>query len=121
MTYAGIKVLIVEDEGFIALMIEDVLQDLGCEIIASVARLPEACEIAAVVSVDLAVLDVNLAGQSSFPVAQILRDRGVPFIFSTGYGREGLPEEFMESPVLAKPFSAEALQGTVALALEAQR
>jgi CheY-like chemotaxis protein len=116
--YSGIKVLIVEDEGLVALMIEDMLQDLGCEVIASVARVSEARGIAATAEINLAVLDINLAGQPSFPVAEILRDRGVPFIFSTGYGREGLPRQFTGSPVLGKPFSASDLQRTMAKALD---
>jgi CheY-like chemotaxis protein len=115
--FSGIKVLVVEDEGFVALLIEDMLQDLGCEIVASVARLQEACTIARTAQIDLAVLDVNLGGERSFPVAHILHERGVPFMFSTGYGTSGLPAEFSGCQVLAKPFSAKALQETLALAL----
>lgn len=116
--FSGVRVLIVEDEGFVALMIEDMLQDLGCEIVASVPRLTEACGIAAIAQIDVAVLDINLAGQPSFAVAEILRDRAVPFVFSTGYGQSGLPEEFAGSPVLGKPFSLKDLQQTITNALE---
>lgn len=116
--FDGIKVLIVEDEGFIALMIEDILQDLGCEIIASVARLKEACTIASSVELDLAVLDINLGAERSFPVAKILQERRVPFVFSTGYGTAGLPAELSGSPVLSKPFSAKALQEILSSALD---
>ncbi|TCV67358.1 response regulator [Neorhizobium sp. S3-V5DH] len=115
--FSGIKVLVVEDEGFVALLIEDMLSDLGCEIVASVAELQEACAVAAAEEIDLAVLDVNLGGERSFPVAEVLLERGVPFIFSTGYGTAGLPEEFIGRPVLAKPFSAKALEATLAVAL----
>ncbi|TDX79711.1 response regulator receiver domain-containing protein [Neorhizobium sp. R1-B] len=115
--FSGIKVLVVEDEGFVALLIEDMLSDLGCEIVASVAELQEACAVAAAEEIDLAVLDVNLGGERSFPVAEVLRERGVPFIFSTGYGTAGLPPEFIKWPVLAKPFSAKALEATLAVAL----
>lgn len=115
--FDGIKVLIVEDEGFVAMLIEEMLEELGCEIAASVAGLEQACAIAASAKIELAVLDVNLAGQQSFPVARILRERGVPFMFSTGYGTAGLPAEFSGSPVLAKPFSAKTLEQTAALAL----
>ncbi|MGK9264511.1 response regulator [Sinorhizobium meliloti] len=115
--FSGIKVLIVEDEGLVALLIEDMLQDLGCEIVASVAGLKEACGIAETALIDLAVLDVNLGGERSFPVAHILHERGVPFMFSTGYGSSRLPAEFSGSPVLAKPFSATTLQETLSLAL----
>lgn len=115
--YSGLKVLVVEDEGLVALMIEDMLQDLGCEVVASVPRLDEACALAADKELDLAILDVNLAGQPSFPVAKILCDRGLPFIFSTGYGTAGLPPEFAHSPVVAKPFSSRALEEAVRHAL----
>jgi CheY-like chemotaxis protein len=115
----SIKVLVVEDEGLVALMIEDILQDLGCEIVASVAHLADACVIAAKAPIDLAVLDVNLGGERSFPVAEILRDRGVPFLFSTGYETDGIPAEFNGYPVLGKPFSAKDLQQTISRALQA--
>jgi CheY-like chemotaxis protein len=115
--FNGIKVLIVEDEGLVALMIEDVLQDLGCDVVASVAGLKEACSVAATAELDLAVLDINLGGERSFPVAKILRERGVPFMFSTGYGTSGLPSEFSGCPVLGKPFSPKALEETLARAL----
>ncbi|KKX32886.1 response regulator [Rhizobium sp. LC145] len=111
---SGLKVLIVEDEGLVALMIEDMLQDLGCEVIASVSRLADARTIAAKAEVDLAVLDVNLAGEPSFSVAEILRNRQIPFIFSTGYGMEGLPDEFGGHPVIGKPFSSGELQQIIA-------
>lgn len=115
--FAGIRVLVVEDESAIAMMIEDMLQELGCEVVASVARLTTAREIASVVEVDLAILDVNLAGERIFPVAEILRDRGIPFLFSTGYGASGLPSEFAQCPVLHKPFSQSDFQKIVALTL----
>lgn len=116
--FSGVRVLVVEDEGFVALMVEDMLRDLGCEIVASVARLTEARGIAASAEIDLAVLDVNLHGQPSFPIAEILRGRGVPFIFSTGYGQSGLPLEFADRPLIAKPFSSTELRETIALAFE---
>jgi CheY-like chemotaxis protein len=115
--FSGIKVLIVEDESFVALMIEDMLEELGCEVVASVARLTEACGIAGTAEIDLAVLDINLGGERSFPVAEILRGRGVPFMFSTGYGAAGLPAELSGSPVLSKPFSANELQEMLSSAL----
>lgn len=119
--FSGVKVLIVEDEGLVALMIEDMLQDLGCEVVASVAGLKEACSLAATAELDLAVLDMNLRGERSFPVAEILREREVPFMFSTGYGTDGLPAEFSGSLVLSKPFSAKALQETLLYALARRR
>ncbi len=115
--FAGLKVLVVEDEGFVALMIEDMLLDLGCEIAASVARLSHAREVAATAQVDFAVLDVNLDGQPVFPVADILRERRIPLLFSTGYGAGGLPGEYLSHPVVGKPFSLEELRRGIAAAL----
>ncbi|MGK9055700.1 response regulator [Neorhizobium petrolearium] len=115
---SGLKVLIVEDEALVALMIEDMLQDLGCEIIASISRLADARAIAAKADIDLAVLDVNLAGELSFSIAEILRNRQIPFVFSTGYGMDGLPDEFGSHLVIGKPFSSGELQEIIAGAIE---
>jgi CheY-like chemotaxis protein len=116
--FPGIKVLLVEDEGAIAMLIEEMLEDLGCTVVASVARLAKALEVANVLDVDLAILDVNLAGEYVFPVARALRGRNIPFLFSTGYGASGLPEEFADCPVLHKPFAESDLRLKMALALE---
>lgn len=83
--FSGISVLLVEDESAIAMLIEEMLEDLGCTVVASVAQLAKALQIAKVLEVDLAILDVNLAGERVFPVAQVLRERHIPFLFSTGY------------------------------------
>lgn len=115
---AGTRVLVVEDEGAIALLIEEMLEEFGCEVVASVARLAAACEIAGSVQVDLAILDVNLAGERVFPVADILRERQIPFLFSTGYGASGLPAEYAARPVLHKPFSESELQQKIAVTLK---
>lgn len=114
---SGLRVLVVEDEGAVALMIEDMLESLGCEIAASVARLPEACKAAAEVEADLAVLDVNLDGRLVFPAAAMLRERQIPIVFSTGYGASGLPDEFNGTPALCKPFTMAELQQAIAGAL----
>jgi CheY-like chemotaxis protein len=114
---AGLRVLVVEDEGPVALLIEDMLLDLGCEVAASAAAVDEACRIASTQAVDFALLDLNLAGASSIPVASILRDRGIPFVFSTGYGVGRIPAEFQSYPVLAKPYVLSALQAKILLAL----
>ncbi|MCK1449728.1 response regulator, partial [Bradyrhizobium sp. 35] len=91
---SGAKVLLVEDEGLVALMLEDMLEELGLKVVASAAHVQKACELATTASFDLALLDVNLAGELVFPVARILRERRIPFLFSTGYGGPPLEEEF---------------------------
>ncbi|MBT2338428.1 MULTISPECIES: response regulator [Pseudomonas] len=115
--FPGTRVLVVEDEGAIAMLIEEMLEDLECTVVASVARLAAALEHARSVEVDLAILDVNLAGERVFPVAEILRERNIPFLFSTGYGASGIPDEFAGIPVLHKPFSEGELQQKVGLVL----
>ncbi|MGY4370538.1 CheY-like chemotaxis protein [Bradyrhizobium sp. LB1.3] len=114
---SGARVLLVEDEGLVALMIEDMLEELGLTVIASAAHVPKACELASAASFDLALLDVNLAGERVFPVARILRDRRIPFLFSTGYGGPPLEEEFSHAPAIGKPFSIEQLKEKLRLIL----
>lgn len=116
---SGLKALVVEDEASVAFLIEDMLQELGCEIVASVATLAKACRMAATGTFDFALLDVNLNGERAFPAAEILRSRNIPFVFSTGYGPVGLPAEFANRPVVTKPFSAEQLREQISIALAA--
>jgi len=109
----GLRVLVVEDEGSVALLIEGMLEDLGCEVAASVATLGKALTAARTETLDFAVLDVNLDGELVFPVAEILKGRQLPFIFSTGYGRVGVPESFKDCEVLNKPYTIEDLKRTL--------
>jgi len=105
----GKRVLVVEDESAIASLIEDMLGELGCS--AEFAwRAPQALEMARTTTADLALLDVNIAGEPVFPVARVLRDREVPFVFATGYGEAGPTPEFQGAPVIAKPFRLEDLE-----------
>ena len=101
---AGLRVLVVEDEMMVSMLIEDMLGDLGCHVVGPAARLEEALSLAQHAELDCAVLDVNLGGQSTFPVADLLREKGAPFAFATGYGDAGLREVDRTSPVLQKPF-----------------
>jgi CheY-like chemotaxis protein len=110
---AGLRVLVVEDEGSVALLIESMLEELGCEVVASVATLAEAVSAARAGTFDFAVLDVNLNGELVFPAAEILKDRGLPFIFSTGYGRPGMADAFSQWQVLKKPFTIEEFEKKV--------
>lgn len=88
----------------VAMNIEDMLLDLGHEVAGIASRVEPALALAREGDFDLALLDVNLAGEPSFPIAAILRDRGLPFLFATGYGVKGIIEEFRSRPVLQKPF-----------------
>lgn len=103
------RVLVVEDEMIIAMMIEDMLLEMGHDVIGVVMRLPQAIEAATGLMFDLALLDVNLDGDRSFPVADILLERKIPFIFATGYGRTGVESLYGEAPIVSKPFTPEDL------------
>lgn len=95
------------------MMIEDMLLDLGCEVVATAGRLEEALTLAETGDFDLALLDVNLVGRPVFPVAQVLGQRGIPFAFLTGYGSTGIDPAHPDAPVLAKPFRAQDLEAIV--------
>ncbi|HWK46966.1 MAG TPA: response regulator [Stellaceae bacterium] len=102
-------ILVVEDEGMVAMLIEDMLTHMGHEVGAVVSRMEEALQIAKTGSFDLAIIDVNLDGQPSYPVAELLTARGIPFVFATGYGRQGVDPKFAQVPTLAKPFVSKDL------------
>jgi CheY-like chemotaxis protein len=108
------RLLVVEDEYLIRMLLEDMLDDLGYGIAAAVGTLSEARQIAADGDFSAAILDVNLDGQEIYPVADILTRRGLPFVFVTGYGERSLPEPYRGHPALQKPFQAEQLKTTLA-------
>ena len=100
----GLKVLVVEDEMLVSMLVEDMLSDLGCTVVGPAAELEEAMSLARSADIDLALLDVNLGGKPIFPVADALKARGVPFAFASGYGEAGLSEDHRGAAVLQKPF-----------------
>ncbi|WP_166211973.1 response regulator [Cognatiluteimonas telluris] len=102
------RVLLVEDEACLAMMLQDLLEDAGYEVIKA-ARVPAALRMAQGEPIDAAILDVNVAGTEVFPVADELRERGVPFMFASGYGERGLPGEYRDFPILQKPYDPAAL------------
>lgn len=100
----------VEDELFVAMLVEDLLADLGCQVVGTAASAAEAVRAAEQAGLDFALLDVNLGdGQTSFQTAEILRQRGVPFAFVTGYGDQGVRADLRDVPVLAKPIDPRQL------------
>lgn len=111
-----LKVLVVEDESLVALDIEAMLEEMGCTVVASVPRLVKALDLASRLDFDLAVLDINLAGEVVYPLAFRLAERGIPFLFSTGYSTADLPTELRDRPILRKPVMLASLKRAVALA-----
>jgi CheY-like chemotaxis protein len=110
VSLAGRRILVVEDEALVAIALEDMLLELGCSVIGPALRLEPALELARTEQLDGAVLDINLGDDRSFPVAEILSGRAVPFLFATGYGGSGLEPPFHQSPVLSKPYCLSALE-----------
>lgn len=106
-----------EDEDIIAMVAQAYLKELGCEVVGVAARFEDALEKARSLPLDAALLDMNLAGRMTFPVAEVLRDRGLKVLFATGYGGSAIPTNLRDFPVLAKPYGLEEL----ASALEALR
>jgi len=100
----GLSVLVVEDEFAVALLLEDMLADLGHKTVGPVAHLAKAVEMARREEIDLAILDVNINGGPVYPVASVLANRGIPFFFATGYGSGGLQVAYRGWPTLQKPF-----------------
>ena len=106
----GLRVLLVEDENLVALLLEDMLADLGHSVVGPVARLKRALEIARHESIDAAILDVNINGEEAYPIAEVLAARNIPFAFSTGYGKGSLPVAYRDRPSLQKPFQQQDLE-----------
>jgi CheY-like chemotaxis protein len=107
---SGLRVLLVEDENLVALLLEDMLAELGHTVVGPVARLDKALETVQLEAFDVAILDVNINGEESYPIAEALAARGIPFVFSTGYGKKSLPAPYSERPALQKPFQRHDLQ-----------
>ena len=111
----GLRVLVVEDNFLVAELARDLLDSFGREIVGPVPRLKQALEVAATATLDGALLDINLAGEYCFPVAALLQERGVPFMFVTGYGDSALiPPAFRDVPCLGKPLDPDEVAATAA-------
>jgi CheY-like chemotaxis protein len=118
---AGKRILVVEDELMIRMLLQDMLADLGHTLAGEAGRIDEALTLAKQCEFDLAILDVNLNGQPISPVVEVLLARGLPFVFATGYGQRGVPEPFRKTPTLLKPFQLDALAQAIEAAAPAAR
>lgn len=106
---SGHRILVVEDEMMVLMMIEDMLADLGCESVTAAATIEEAVALINAQVFDAAMLDMNLGGTKSHSIADALAARGVPFIFSTGYSGHDIRDGYRDRPILKKPFKFEEL------------
>jgi CheY-like chemotaxis protein len=116
MSQTNLNVLLVEDEAVVAMLLEDMLSDLGHHVIASATRMDEAMKLATELTFDLAVLDLNLNGVRSDELAKLLSSRGIPFVLATGYSAAGLEQHWKDVPALQKPFQLDELAKAITIA-----
>jgi CheY-like chemotaxis protein len=114
----GGSVFLVEDEVMIRMMVAGMLEELGFRVAAEAGEIDEAISLAQSAEFDLAILDVNVNGKVISPVAEVNAARNRPFIFATGYGSSGLPQEYRDRPALQKPFQLETLAKMIDTALK---
>lgn len=114
VTVKALRIFVVEDEILIRMLFEDMLEELGHTVTCAASLFDEAMEMARTCEVDAAILDVRLAGIEVFPVAAILAERGIPFVFASGIAETELPEPFRARPMMQKPFEIERLRDVIA-------
>ncbi|HEY8335234.1 MAG TPA: response regulator [Tardiphaga sp.] len=114
----GGLVFLVEDEVMIRMMVADMLDELGYSVAAEAGEINEAIRLAEITEFDIAILDVNVNGKVISPVADVIQARNRPFVFATGYGAQGLPENYRDRPTLQKPFQMETLAQVLASTLK---
>lgn len=119
MTTKTARLLLIEDEALILLHVKSMLSEMGWEVAGTAAKIDAALHLAQTGSFDAAIIDINLDGALTYPVADILREREIPFAFTTGYGRAAINRSYSGVPILHKPFSPDQLQAVVSLLLPA--
>lgn len=107
------RALVVEDEIMVAMYVEELLSELGYDTVGVATGLDQALSLAREGAFDFAVLDINLAGRFSFPVADILRERGIPFLFASGYGSRGVNDNYKDAVRIRKPFRGRDLADAI--------
>ncbi len=116
--FDGRKVLLVEDESLVAMLLETILEDMGCTPVGPASNIEEGKRLAETeTDLSCALLDVNVSGQTVFAVAEALQKRGIPFVFSTGYGESGLPDEWRGRPTIQKPFTEATVRDALMAAM----
>lgn len=117
---SGVRVLVVEDEMMVSMLLEDMLDDLGCTFMGPATQVKSALALIEASGFDVAILDVNLNGDDTFAIADVLAARAIPFVFASGYSASRLREQYRSVPSLQKPFGQQKLKLALAAAL-AQR
>jgi CheY-like chemotaxis protein len=107
---AGLRLMVAEDEFHVLLLVEDLLESLGCEVTDRASNLAQAVACARTCEADAALLDINLAGERIYPAAEILRARHIPLVFATGYGTHGVEPAWRDCAILQKPFLIQQLE-----------
>ena len=113
----GLRILVVEDETMLFFLAEDMLTELGCSAVLHACRVKDALALLAQQSPDVAMLDVNLAGEQAYPIAEKLVAQKVPFVIATGYGSEGISSDWAARPEIQKPFTMDMLARAITAAL----
>lgn len=109
----GLRILVVEDEAMISMMIEDMLLDCGVTVVGPAGSVAQALDVLGREEVDGALLDVNLGGEKSFAIADALTAKRVPIVFTTGYGESGVAGRYPEARTLQKPFVSSELEAAL--------
>ena len=107
--FPGLRVLVVEDEFLVTMLIEDMLADLGCKIVGTASTVSEALDLVNNSEADVAILDIKLGGETCYPVATVLADRGTPIVFATAYAEQQIEQLWHGVPRMPKPFTAAQL------------
>ena len=117
VSLSGVRVLVVEDEMMVSMLLQDMLSDIGCTAVGPATRVEPALKLIEDAGFDVAILDVNLNGDETYPIAEALVARAIPFVFASGYSPGRLRRQYRSIPALAKPFRQRELEQTLAAAL----
>jgi CheY-like chemotaxis protein len=117
VSLAGVRVLVVEDEMMVAMLLEDMLSDIGCTPVGPARTVKSALKLIEQAGFDIAILDLNLSGDETYPIADVLAARAIPFAFASGYVSSGLRQEYRRIPFLQKPFQQRELAQILAAVL----
>lgn len=117
----GLRAFVVEDETLVSMLLEDLLEELGCTVVGTAAQVARALRLVDTIPADIAIIDINLAGEKSYPIAEALQSHHIPFIFATGYGDSLLHPKWQHCPVIQKPYQKSDLERAMTQVLADRR